>query len=252
MANFVSPQVSWRNVDKVNPANSNKFQLAQPYDFGQVDAGYIPTPNDYYSFLIWNNYGNQNDNAPKMEDVTIGVKDSGGGNGNAVGSEVQSINGSVKWFWAKVDSLNETDSNFAQIGATLTKPIGTLGSTEHPKRASVKSWKASTTFTTGSYIVPTNSNNYMYEVVSGGTTGTLEPTWKITEGELFIDGTLEYKAIQIVKTPAKSNEILGVVNDGSLTNAGGNYAKVTIKIEVPLTAKSGEQRIKLRTSFRYV
>lgn len=254
MANLNSPVVSWYNVDTVNPANSNTVQIAQPYDFGVVDAGYTPTPDDYYSFLIWNNRDERNSNAPQMEEVTIGIKDMSGGNGNTVGSEVWAINGTTKWFWAKVDSLRETDADFAEIGADLTKPIGagTSNSTTHPDVAKSVDWVASTTYSIGDVVNPSSDNGYVYRAVTGGQTGTVEPTWSTVEGEKKLDGTVEWITVKKIKTPSANNIILGGVNDGSLANAKGNYTQVTLKIEVPLSATSGRQSFKLRTSYRYI
>lgn len=252
MAVLNSPVVSWYNVDLVNSANSNTNQIAQPYDFGVVDAGYVPTPSDYYSFLIWNNR-NSMDEAPKMEEVTIGVKDMNGGNGDTVGSEVWAINGTTKWFWAKVDTLGETDSDFAQIGADLSKPIGTTATTTHPDVASAVTWNASTSYVVGDIIKPTSDNGYIYKVTTGGTTGTTEPTWATVEGDAVLaDGTVEYVTIKKTDTPSANNIILGGANDGTIANAGGNFAQVTLKIEVPLDATAGRQDFKLRTSYRYV
>lgn len=252
MAMKNAPEVSWYNVDKVNPANTNTIPVAQPYDFGVVDAGYIPTPADYYSFLIWNNRGDKLNPAPQMEDVTIGIVDSNGGNGSTLGSEVWAINGTTKWFWAKVESLGQTDTDFSMVGADLTKPIGTNKKTVHPDTSKAVVWVASTSFTLGQVIKPTVDNGFIYKVTTGGTTGVVQPTWETVEGVEKIDGTVTTVAIKVEKLPSANNIILGVENDGTLANAGGNFAQVTMKIEVPLTARSGRQNMKLRTSFRYI
>ena len=49
-----------------------------------------------------------------------------------------------------------------------------------------------------------------------------------------------------------AREILGVKNNGSATDAAGNYVTLTFQAEIPLDAKSGQQAFKLRVSFRYV
>lgn len=251
MANLSAPVVSWYNVDRVTPVNTNTIQVAQPYDFGVVDAGYVPTPADYYSFLIWNNRKSA-DNAPQMEDVTIGVKDMNGGNGNEVGTEVWSINGETKWFWAKVESLGQSDSEFAMIGGDLTKPIGTNKKTVHPDGVVAVVWVASTTFTLGQVIKPTVDNGFVYKITKGGQTGVTQPTWNTVIGGTLTDGTIEYIAVKKEVTPTANNIILGGANDGTLANAGGNFAQLTLKIAVPLDARSGRQNMKLRTSYRYI
>ena len=251
MAILTAPVVEWYNVDRVNPINTNTSVIAQPYDFGIVDAGYIPTPNDYYSFLIWNNRDTM-DRAPQMEDVTIGVKDMSGGNGSTVGQEVWAINGNVKWFWAYVDSIGETDANFAQIGATLTKPIGTNGTTTHPDVANAITWSASQSKSVGDVVQPAVDNGFIYKAVAGGTTDTAQPTWSTVQGDIVVDGGVQYEAIQKSNTPSANSIILGGENDGTLANASGNFARITMKVEVPLSAQSGRQDFKLRTSYRYV
>lgn len=247
-----APQVTWYNVDKVNPTNSNTVKIAQPYDFGIVDAGYTPTPNDYYSFLIWNNRGEKVDNAPQMEEVTIGIKDADGGNGSTVGKEVWAINGTTKWFWAKVDSLGQTDADFAQIGANLTKPIGTTKSTIYPDSDKAIVWTANKVVSAGEIYTPTVDNGFVYKAKTAGTTGATQPTWSLVEEEVKTDGTVEFIAYKKSKKPSASNIILGGVNDGTMTNAGGNFAQVTMSIQAPLDAKSGKQSMKLRVSYRYV
>ncbi|MFF3150986.1 hypothetical protein ACFVRU_57200, partial [Streptomyces sp. NPDC057927] len=231
------PVVEWYNVDKVNAANTNTMVVSQPYDFGIIDAGYTPTPADYYSFLVWNNRNNTTDNAPQMEEVTIGVKDSTGGNGNASGQEVWAINGVNKWFYAKVESLGETDAKFAQIGADLTKPIGTTGSTTNPLSKSATTWITGTTYVVGKVVKPVTDNGYIYKVVTAGKTGTSEPTWTKVEGGKVTDGTVEYETILKVKKPTGNNIILGGTNSSDpktnanwATESAGNFARVTLKI----------------------
>lgn len=243
-----APVVSWFNVDKVNSTNSNTVQIAQPYDFGVVDAGYVPTSSDYYSFLIWNNRMNTTEGAPQMEEVTIGIKDMNGGNGDTVGSEVWAINGTTKWFWAKVDSLSETDANFAQIGADLAKPIGTTASTEHPDVPVAVAWGASVAKVVGDVVKPITDNGYIYKVTVGGTTGTTEPVWSTIEGATQTDGTVTYEVIKKLHTPSLTNILLGGVNDGTMAKAGGNFSQVTLKAEIPLDAKAGRQDFKLRVN----
>lgn len=247
-----SPAVTWYNVDKVNPVNSNTVKIAQPYDFGVVDAGYTPTANDYYSFLIWNNRAEKVEKAPQMEEVSIGIKDVDGGNGSTLGKEVWAINESTKWFWAKIDSLGETDSAFAQIGANLTKPIGTTASTTHPDESKATVWVTSKAYAVGDYAKPATANGFIYKAVKAGTSGATAPTWSVVEGETKTDGTVDWISVKLVNKPSANNIILGVPNDGTLANAGGNFAKVTLKIEAPLNARSGRQDLKLRTSYRYV
>lgn len=247
-----APVVTWWNVDKTNPLQSNTSQVAQPYDFGIVDAGVVPTPDMYYSFLIWNNRGDKNVPAPQMEDVTIGIKDMKGGNGDTKGEEVWSINAETKWFWAKVDSLNQDDKDFSQIGADKTKPIGTVGKTKYPKEDIAEQWSASAELSLGDVIKPTVANGMAYIVVSEGTTHTEEPVWSKDNRVEVKDGTVEYSSIKLEQQPEESNIILGTQNDGTMINGAGNFAKVSLKIQAPLDAKSGRQDFKVRVSFRYV
>lgn len=71
-----------------------------------------------------------------------------------------------------------------------------------------------------------------------GTTGSTTKNW---------DGT-------VYATPFKpgAKEILGVANNGTPTDAAGNYATVSLKCAVPLDASSGKQMFKLRVYYRYV
>ncbi|WP_068620007.1 hypothetical protein [Paenibacillus tuaregi] len=49
-----------------------------------------------------------------------------------------------------------------------------------------------------------------------------------------------------------AKEILGVKNNGTPADAAGNYATVSLQAQVPLDASSGQQKFKLRVSYRYV
>ncbi|WP_270169782.1 hypothetical protein [Paenibacillus sp. SYP-B4298] len=49
-----------------------------------------------------------------------------------------------------------------------------------------------------------------------------------------------------------AKEILGVSNNGNPTDAAGNYVTVSLRAQVPLDARSGQQAFKLRVSYRYV
>lgn len=254
-----APVVEWYNVNSTTPNRTNTEKVAQPYDFGIIDAGYVPTPADYYSFLIWNNRNNKTEDAPQMEEVTIGVKDSTGGNGNIAGNEVWAINDTVKWFYAKVDTLNETDANFAMIGANLTKSIGTTGSTTNPYSKNAVTWSASKAVSVGDVIKPTSSNGYVYKVKATGTTGVTEPSWVASVGVEVTDNDVTFEAIRILNTPTASNIILGGANSSDptanpswRTESAGNFAQVTLKIEAPITARSGRQDLKLRVSYRYI
>lgn len=254
----IAPIVEWYNVDRITPSNTNKVMVAQPYDFGIIDAGYIPTPADYYSFLIWNNR-NRMEDAPQMEEVTIGVKDSKGGNGDTAGNEVWAINDTVKWFYAKVDSLGEKDGDFKPIGATITKPIGTNGTTTNPYSKNAVTWSTGKAINVGDVIKPVSSNGFVYRATTSGTTGASEPVWIASVGVEVTDNDVKYEAIRILNTPTAKNIILGGANSSDPTKnsqwnteSAGNFVQVTLKIEAPPTARSGRQDLKLRVSYRYI
>lgn len=258
---LLAPVVEWYNVDKTNPINTNTVPVAQPFDFGVIDAGYTPVPSDYYSFIIFNNRNNLNENAPQMEEVTIGVRDSGGGLGTESGKEVWAINGATKWFYAKVDSLGETDANFAQIGAELTKPIGagTTNSTTNPNASKAVAWASSHAYLEGDVVKPTVDNGFIYIAKADGTSDVSQPTWSTNENTNTVDGSVEWIPAKKVKAPTANNIILGGVNSSNpavnpnwATESAGNYSKVTLKLEAPLDARSGRQDTKVRVSFRYI
>ena len=248
-----APLISWWNVDFDNESNTNKKEIQQPYDFGVVDAGYEPEESDFYRFLIWNNR-DSDEFAPTAEDVTIGVRDRNGGLGNTVGEEVWAINGDVKWFHAYCESMGDTSANFTQIGGEEVRPIGTTGTTTHPKGESAVTWNASTSYQLNDFVKPPQANGFIYKVIGAGVTGENAPTWSTTDLNEVTDGTVTYRAIRIERSTPVSNRdrILGGENDGSIANSSGNFARVVLKIEVPLDAIAGRQNIKLRTSYRFV
>lgn len=50
----------------------------------------------------------------------------------------------------------------------------------------------------------------------------------------------------------KTQEILGVNNNGVPADSAGNYITVSLQADVPLTASAGKQDFKIRISYRYV
>ncbi len=71
-----------------------------------------------------------------------------------------------------------------------------------------------------------------------------------------MDGTVEYIAIKINKTP-KAKEILGLANatNAEGTNAdlaGGNFVKISVYADVPMDASAGKNLLMQRVSYRYV
>lgn len=219
-------------------------EITGVYNFQTIDAG-TASPN--HTFTIWNNRSGNTD-LSKMEDVTITTVDMNGGDGDTVGQIVQAVKD--KWFWVKVDSLNEV--NFTQIGgSTAKKALGTTGTTKNPKEGTATTWTASHSYLVGDVVKPTTANGYIYECTQAGTSGATQPTWLTTEGANITDGTVQWVAIPINKQP-QTQEILGVANDGTEANSGANFVKVTMYADVPLSASAGRNDFKLRVSYRYV
>jgi hypothetical protein len=267
MAKLTAPVVTWWNydaetlvTDPSNTTNTIEYGITgDPYDFGIVDAGYVPSEEDFHHFLVWNNKDSM-DYAPTMEDVTIGIKDSEGDNGDITGKEVWAINGDTKWFQAFSPTLGETSTNFAQIGADITHPIGSgTGITTHPDVLSgtTTTWSASVAYNIGDIIAPTVDNGFVYEVISAGTTLPTEPTWSTEDLAEFKEeelGNLQYRTVKKERSAPTNNQdrILGGENNGSYAEAKANFAHVTMKIVVPSSARAGRQDIKVRTSYRFV
>lgn len=232
MANI--PQISWYEGEN---KESSEVSYA---NFGTVDADDDSIAKTYF---IWNNR-NGDENLSKMEEVTYTTRDRLGG---TEGAEAVRDN----WFQVKVDSLNEEE--FTAVGKDGVKEVGTNGSTINPNAATASEWATGVQYEEGDYIKPTSDNEYFYRVTVGGTTGGNEPAWTTTEGNVITDGTVEYTAIKISKTPA-AQEILGLANnveaDGSnADDAGGNFIKITVYAEVPIQASAGKnllmQRVKI-------
>lgn len=56
-------------------------------------------------------------------------------------------------------------------------------------------WNSSEEKVEGDIISPSSPTGYVYKVVSGGITGTVEPSWPSTKGDRVVDNTVEYIAI---------------------------------------------------------
>lgn len=225
-------------------------------NYGTVDAD---TDSSQKTFWIVNNRDGDED-VSKMEEVTFTTRDRLGGTGDTPGNEVQSVRDN--WFQVRVDSLNE--SAFTPVGKggvgavnpSGTKEVGTNGSTTNPNAATASTWASGVAYVVGDYIKPTVANQFIYKVTKDGTTGGTQPTWALTAGGVTTDGTVEYVAVRITVTPG-AQEILGLANnvqaDGSdILNAGGNFAKITVYAEVPVSANAGKNQLLQRISFRYV
>lgn len=242
------PIVSW-----YENSNATVDEVVSKVSFGTVDAD---TDSPQKTFYIWNNR-NGDEDVSKMEEVTFTTRDRLGGTGDTQGNIVEAVRDN--WFQCRVDSLDE--SGFTPVGRggegeenpSGVKAVGTTGSTLNPNEAHALIWQESTAYTEGEYVKPTSSNDFMYKVTVPGTSADSEPEWIMNEGAVVTDGTVEYVAVEINKTPGKQ-EILGVQNnvseDGSDANsAGGNFIKITVYAEVPITASAGRnqlaQRIKI-------
>ncbi len=239
------PIVSWyENTNAVSDEVKNVVQ------FGTVDAD---SDSGQKTFYIWNNR-NGDEDVSKMEEVTFTTRDRLGGVGDTPGNIVEAVRDN--WFQCRVDSLSE--SSFTPVGKggsdTLNpsgvKAVGTTGTTVNPNAESAPIWQESMGYTEGEYVKPTANNEYIYKVTSAGTSGVGEPTWALNEGGIVVDGTVEYVAVKINKTPG-TQEILGVQNsvdeDGTnASQAGGNFIKITVFAEVPITASAGRNQLAQR------
>lgn len=227
--------------------STHTAQVPTPFDFGVIDAG---DESNVFTFNIWNNKGGIAD-VSKMEDCTITTRDMDGGLGNTVGKIVQAVRDD--WFHAQIDTLGETDlsQNSSKIGANFSKALGTTGTTKHRKSLTATTWVASTAYTVGDAVKPAVANGFIYVVTTAGTSGGTAPTWSTTEGTAVADGSIVWDTVKIDHKP-NAKEIMGVQNDGSPTNAAGNFVTVTLQAFVPLNADAGRQDFKIRASYRYV
>lgn len=247
---MTQPIVSWYEGD-----NQTASEIKGVVQYGTVDAD---SDSDEKTLYIWNNRNGKED-VSKMEEVTFTTRDRNGGTGDVVGNIVEAVRDS--WFQVRVDSLAEY--SFTPVGKgdgtsnpSGIKEIGTTGKTTNPEAAGASTWAASVTYVKGEYVKPTSANGLIYKVTVAGTTDATEPTWSATAGNVVTDGTVEYSAVKIEREPA-AQELLGLKNsvlaDGSnAEEAGGNFAKLTVYAEVPITASAGRNLLTQRASFRYV
>lgn len=250
MAN--APQVSW-----YEGTNKKSDEVKSTVNYGTVDADSQSATKVFY---IWNNRAGVED-CSKMEEVVFTTRDRNGGDGSSVGNIVEAVKDN--WFNVRVDSLSEIA--FVPVGKggvgtanpTGTKDLGTSGTTTNKNASTAQVWSASQVLTLDTYVQPTVGNGFIYKVTKAGTTDATEPsTWSTVEGNPVFDGTTEYTAIKIEKTPG-AKEILGFANitDVNGTNAnlaGGNFVKVSVYADVPITASAGKNLLVQRVSYRYV
>lgn len=239
MAN--APIVSW-----YEGTNAKASEVKSTVNYGTVDAD---SPSPIKEFWIWNNRGGTED-CSKMEEVVFTTRDRQGGQGDTQGNEVEAVKDC--WFQVKVDTLGET--SYTPVGKAGinpqnmlgTKALGTNGVTTNVNASGAPVWSANTPYGLNTFVQPTTPNGFIYKVVKAGTTDGTDNSsaWVKVEGNSVYDGTVEYQAIQIEKTPA-SQEILGLANntDATASNealAGGNFVKISVFAEVPITASAGK------------
>ncbi|MET4561040.1 hypothetical protein ABIA69_002185 [Lysinibacillus parviboronicapiens] len=243
------PVVSW-----YEGTNELASKVNNTVNYGTVDAD---SESPHKTFYIWNNREGKSD-CSKMEEVTFTTRDREGGPGDSVGKVVEAVRDN--WFHVRVDTLNETKFTPVGKGGTAnplgTKDLGTNGTTTNKNAKNASVWSKNTILVLDTYIQPTVANGFIYKVVKAGTTDITEPSWVKVEGNLVPDNDIEYTAIKIDKTPA-AKEILGLahdtLDDGSNADfAGGNFVKVTVYADVPITASAGKNLLVQRVSYRYV
>lgn len=245
-----APIVSW-----YEGTNEVANEVTQTVNFGTVDADSASAVKEFY---IWNNRGESED-CSKMEQVVFTTRDRQGGLGDTIGNEVEAVRDN--WFHVKVDSLNEsTYTPVGKGGIPLnplgTKPLGTNGTTTNIHASTAVVWSLNTPYALDTYVQPTVANGFIYRVTQAGITDGTAPTWAVVDGSTLVDGTVEYIAVKIDQTPA-TQEILGFANntlaDGSNANlAGGNFVKISVYADVPITASAGKNKLVQRVSYHYV
>lgn len=229
-------------------------EVVETINYGTVEAG---TDSVEKKFFIINNRNGETD-VPKMEGVTFTTRDRQGGLGNVPGQEVEAVKDN--WFMIRVDSLSE--DSFTAVGGGggangTQKELGTNGSTTSRHYSEATEWTANTEFELGQFVKSTDgADTFVYLVTLPGTSGGTEPSWNQSEGENTTDGTVTYKSYRVVQTPA-TGELLGIANkiedDGTgATDAGGNFAEITVYAEVPDDAKSGLNKLLFRVNYKYV
>lgn len=84
--------------------------------------------------------------------------------------------------------------------STATKPtFPTAADSTVDDKVGATTWIASTAYTLGNLVLPSNPNGYYYECTTAGTSGTGEPTWSATTGNTVNgNGTVVWTTRQII------------------------------------------------------
>lgn len=94
-------------------------------------------------------------------------------------------------------------------------------------------WVAETAYSVGDLVRPPTGNSFIYECITGGTSGAGEPAWGITQDQEFSDGTVTWKthaSYTLANVTLASGD--KVIADG----AGGDTGRVlTIADKVGVT-----------------
>ena len=108
-----------------------------------------------------------------------------------------------------------------------------LGATYNP----IPVWQATTVISTGEFRRPTSWNMHYYKAVTGGTTGSTQPTWLINGGQQA-DGTVTWQDMGVSVPLASPHELYADVSSFELA-AGNGYTAggVTVVNKVVTTEK---------------
>lgn len=96
-----------------------------------------------------------------------------------------------------VDSSNNSHYYTCTINGTSSVfepsfPL-TINSTVKDIKSAV-TWSSNTYYEVDDIVLPTNSNGYFYVCIDEGNAGTIEPTWRTTDGQTFSDGDVTWIA----------------------------------------------------------
>ncbi len=118
------------------------------------------------------------------------------------------------------------NSTLAALGNTFT--------------SSYPTWVASTALISGSIIVPTVANGFLYIAVQSGTTGTIQPTFPTSVGATVADGTIIWKNGGSTATPAPRGAANAIVYAGSLWLWNTQPSNTTDNLDGPSVLKMSD------------
>lgn len=99
---------------------------------------------------------------------------------------------------ANLNALKGVLGDLSAVGTTVKCALLADSYTPLQNRHEVftaSAWAASTAYSVGDYVIPTTANGHIYKCTVAGTSGSSEPVWPTTDGNIVVDGGVTWECV---------------------------------------------------------